>query len=169
VLRFHPCCAFDETEEGITIYNPALIAAFRPIVGDDETVPPQAIHRIFLNPDGSKIAKKMLAPVTGCAVKLDGDDNVTQGLGIAEGIETALAVRATGWRPLWALGSEGAIRLFPLLPGIEALTIFADNDASGIGKAAARECGQRWADAGREVIIRTPFTTGCDWEDALSC
>ena len=68
----------------------------------------------------------MLGPVAGCAVKLDADEMVEHGLGICEGIETALAIRATGWRPVWALGSAGAIAEVRADPGIETLTIFAD-------------------------------------------
>ena len=128
MLRFHGRCPFGKDEADKAIYVPALIVAFRPIRNDDETRPPQAIHRIGLDQDGSKLAKLMLGPVGGCAVKLDADENVEQGLGICEGIETGLAIRATGWRPVWALGSAGAIQTFAPIPGIEALTIFADHD-----------------------------------------
>jgi hypothetical protein len=165
VLRFHGHCPFGKNDAGKVIYAPALIAAFRPICEDDESKPPPAIHRIGLKPDGTKIGKKMLGPVAGCAVKLDADDAVEEGLGICEGVETGLAIRAIGWRPVWALGSAGAIRLLDPIPGIEALTIFADNDESGTGIEAARECAQRWADAGLEATIRTPNRDGKDWAD----
>jgi putative DNA primase/helicase len=162
VLRFHAGIKFGDG------YRPALIAAFRPIVGDDdETAPPQAIHRIFLNGDGTKLAKKMLAPVGGAAVKLDADESVGEGLGICEGIETGLAVRATGWWPVWALGSAGAIAKLEPIAGISCLTIFGDHDSNGKGQAAAEECARRWAAAGHEVFIRIPSTTGADWLEAL--
>jgi hypothetical protein len=163
VLRFHGHCPFGKSHAGKTIQAPALIAAFRPIRNDDETKPPQAIHRIGLKPDGSKIDKLMLGPVAGCAIKLDPDDMVEEGLGIVEGIETGLAVRATGWRPVWALGSAGAMRTLDPIPGVETLTVFADHDPTGL--AAARECAQRWADAGLKAIVRTPKTAGRDWAD----
>jgi hypothetical protein len=38
-----------------------------------------------------------------------------------------------------------------VLSGIEALTIFADDDEAGIN--VARECGKRWAGAGHEAFI----------------
>jgi hypothetical protein len=159
VLRFHPRCPFGK---GATA--PALIAAFHPFgVSRDE--PPTAIHRIGLKPDGTKIGKMMLGPVGGCAIKLDADENITLGIGICEGLETGLAVRAKGWRPLWAVGSKGAVRAFPTLAGIEALTIFADHDASVGGQAAARECARHWAAEGREALVRTPRTVGADWLD----
>jgi putative DNA primase/helicase len=92
---------------------------------------------------------------------------VSHGLGIAEGLETALKVRARGWRTIWALGSAGAIERFAPLAGVEALTIFADNDESGRGIAAARACAGRWNDAGAETFIRMPRTTGADWADII--
>ena len=162
VLRFHARCPFGGDR------RPALIAAFRPVVNDPgEDEPPPAIHRIGLNPDGSRIAKMMLGPVGGCAVKLDADDMVEQGLGICEGIETGLAIRATGWRPVWALGSAGAIKSFVPILGIDCLTIFADRDANGVGTAAAAECAQAWHAAGHEVLIRTPRNKDADWLDMV--
>ena len=158
VLRFHPACPWKDSAV------PALIAAFHPITEPDDDALPVAIMRVGLNADGGKIAKgMMLGSVAGCAIKLDAGDN--HGLGIAEGLETALKVRACGWRPVWALGSAGGIETFAPLVGIEALTIFADNDESGTGIAAARACAERWADAELETFIRTPRTTGADWAD----
>ena len=139
--------------------------AFHPITEPNDDAMPVAIMRVGLNADGTKIAKKMLAAVAACAIKLDADDSVSHGLGIAEGLETALAVRATGWRPVWALGSAGAIEKFPPLAGVEALTIFADNDESGRGIQAARACAARWNDAGAETFIRLPRNVGADWAD----
>jgi putative DNA primase/helicase len=165
VLRFHPRCPFGRDEAGKTIYVPALVVAFRPIRNDDETRLPQAIHRIGLNPDGSKLGKMMLGPVGGCAVKLDPDEDVEEGLGICEGIETGIAIRMAGWRPVWCLGSAGAIRTFGPIPGIECLTIFADHDQNGVGVSAARQCAQAWQAAGCEVFIRIPHGAGADWLD----
>jgi putative DNA primase/helicase len=164
VLRFHGRCPFKD-ENNKTIYVPALVAAFRPFRDDDEARPPLAIHRIGLNPDGSKRIKKMLGPVAGCAVKLDPDDMVEEGLGIVEGIETGIAARMTGWRPIWVLGSKEPIAKFKPVPGIACLTIFADNDESGAGLAAARQCAGTWRAAGREVFIRTRREVGADWAD----
>ena len=58
----------------------------------------------------------MLGRAKGAAIKLDPDDDVTLGLHIGEGIETCLAARQLGYRPVWALGSAGAIAAFPVLP-----------------------------------------------------
>jgi putative DNA primase/helicase len=42
---------------------------------------------------------------------------------------------------------------FPILNGIEALTIIADNDKSGDGEKAARKAEARWLAAGREIRL----------------
>jgi hypothetical protein len=68
---------------------------------------------------------------------------------------------------VWALGSAGAIKAFAHIKGITHLTIFADNDANGIGDAVADECARRWADAGTEVTVRTPRNPHGDWLEAL--
>jgi hypothetical protein len=47
---------------------------------------------------------------------------------------------------------------FPVLGGIEALTILRDSNAPGL--AAALRCRDRWRDAGREVRILAP-SAGC--------
>ena len=131
-----------------------MVALFRDVVTND----PKAIHRIALATDGVSIEKRMLGPVGGAAVKIDADENVEYGLTIAEGIETALAARMKGYCPCWALGHAGAIRNFPVLDGIESLTIMVDNDPADqrgrrAGDEAATECWHRWNAAGREDVV----------------
>lgn len=142
--------------------GPAMLAQLtRP-----ETNEPVGIHVTYLRDDGSGKAdgpgQKVILGRTG-VVRLVPDEEVTVGLGLAEGIETSLAImQRIGWRPVWAATSAGAIARFSVLSGIEALTLFADPDHAGIG--AARVCASRWSEEGREVrIIRPP--TG-DWDDA---
>lgn len=110
------------------------------------------LHRTFLDHKGNRTSKKMLGAAAGGVVRLSADDEVTTGLGIAEGIETALAVP---FRPVWACLSAGQMEKFPVLAGIEALTIFADQDATGIN--AANTCGERWHAADREVTMAAPL------------
>src|SRR5215467_11939288 len=82
------------------------------------------------------------------------DDAVMGGLGITEGVEDGLAVLLSGWSPIWAAGSAGAIRRFPILAGIDSLTIFADADSAGL--EAAQECEGRWVTIGKEARIAAP-------------
>lgn len=162
-LRFHP-----ETPRGRTERLPAMIALARDVV----TGEPRAIQRTFLTPDGrGKIQhgerKLSLGPVRGAAVMLMRErDDVTHGLGIAEGVETALSAVALGWAPCWAtLGAPG-MASFPVLPGVEALTIFADNCPTG--ERAAMECAGRWRVPPSPAVVRIMApTTGDDWNDTL--
>jgi hypothetical protein len=62
----------------------------------------------------------------------------------------------------------GNLANFPVLEGIESLTIFADRDQSGTGQGAAAECADRWLDAGREVRIFASATIGHDIADEVA-
>lgn len=160
VIRYHPACPY----AGGPV--PAMVALMTTADGNR----PTAIHRTPLTATGERDRtrpKKMLGPTAGAVIRLSPDDDVTMGLGLAEGIETGLSVLAAGWAPVWAAGSAGTIRTFPILAGVEALTIFADHDASGAGQDAARVCAGRWADAGREVTITSPREVGTDFNDIL--
>jgi putative DNA primase/helicase len=167
-IRFHPQCPFKLVDRR-TVRFPAMVALMRDVRTDE----PRAIHRTALLPDGSGKAqmpdgsspKKMLGSAKGAAVKLIAAADVTLGLGLAEGIETALTPISAGWLPVWACGSSGAIRAFPALPGIEHLTIFADADHSGRGLEDARACARRWQDAGVWCDVLLPPHDGMDWND----
>jgi hypothetical protein len=147
-LRFHPECP-----RGAERW-PAMLA----LMSDPRTGEACGVHRTFLARDGGGKAPgpmpaKMMCGAAG-VVRLVPDADVICGLGLAEGIETALSVMQDWrwqWRPVWAATSAGAIARFPVLPGIEALTIFADRD--GAGCQAAETCAERWAEAGYEAAI----------------
>ena len=57
------------------------------------------------------------------------------------------------------------MRAFPVLAGIEALTILVDHDVSGEGQFAAAICAQRWREAGREVVRLMPRIAGTDFNN----
>jgi putative DNA primase/helicase len=157
VVRVHPHCPFGEG-----VRHPCMVVLFRSIITDAL----QAIHRTALTVDGKKIDRKMMGEVRGAAIKIDADENVEQGLVIGEGFETCLAARMLGLRPVWALGSAGAIAAFPVLPGIEALTILGESDKTGANQKAVKACAERWSAAGREVLVAMPRVAG-DLNDAL--
>jgi hypothetical protein len=138
----------------------AMLALFRNI----ETDEPQAISRTFLDSEGRKLDRKFLGPTGGAAIKLDPDEEVTHGLHIGEGVETCMAARKLGLRPCWALGSAGAVAVFPVLNGIECLMLFAEH--CDVNARAIKQCGDRWHEAGREVLINEPIG-GKDLNDAL--
>jgi len=141
---------------------PAMLA----LMTDAMTADPCGIHRTFLTADGSAKAfgkdSRMMLGRAGI-IRLSPDDEVQQGLGICEVIETGLAIIAAGWRPVWACGSLEALKRFPVLADVECLTVFADPKPQEI--AGARACADRWAQAGREAIVRIPSIG--DWNDAL--
>jgi hypothetical protein len=147
VIRFHGRLKFDGAHVG------AMVALYRDIASNE----PCGIHRTFLNGAGQKLDRKMLGRAKGAAIKLDADDAVTLGLHIGEGLETCIAARLAGLRPVWALGSTSGIKVFPPLSGIEAISIFAENDSNGANERAVSECAERWHAAGREVLIVEPL------------
>jgi putative DNA primase/helicase len=157
-LRFHPRCPWGGGET-----MPCVVARFTDTLNGE----PRAIHR---RPIDGRITRS-LGPVRGCVIRLWPDDAVTTGLVIGEGVETVLAAatrvvhRGTLLRPAWAAGSAGNLAELALLPGIEALTILVDNDASTTGQAAAYRCAQRWNADGREVTRLIPRRTGTDFND----
>jgi putative DNA primase/helicase len=134
VLRYHPRLR-------------AMLALFRNIVTNE----PQAISRTLLDHDARKRERKFLGPVGGAAIKLDADEDVLGGLHIGEGIETCVTARMLGLRPAWALGSAGAIAAFPVLNGVECLTIFREPDPTGMRDA--KRCAANWLKAGRNVLF----------------
>ncbi|GEO82598.1 DUF7146 domain-containing protein [Pararhodospirillum oryzae] len=159
VIRWHPACPYDKGGA------PCMVA----LMTDALTCEPRAIHRTPITLDGTRDKarpKKMLAPSHGCVIRLEDDADVIGGLGLTEGIETALAVIAADWRPVWACGCAGTLRDMPVLR-IPCLTVFADNDASGTGQEAGRTCARRWADAGHEARVMTPPLVGSDFNDLM--
>jgi hypothetical protein len=113
---------------------------------------PIGVHRTFLDANGAKIERKMLGRQG--VIRLSLDDAVTMALGITEGVEDGIAILLSGWSPVWAATSAGAVSGLSVLPGVEALTVFADADDAGMQSAEA--CRERWCSAGRDVVISAP-------------
>lgn len=169
-VRFHGRCPFRSTR------RPCLVALFRDVLTNEA----RAIYRVAIDPTTlERIDERLsLGPARGCAIKLVGDDTVTQGLCVAEGLETALAGmtimhRGTVLVPMWATGGTAGLTTFPVLPGVEALTILVDHDpinpktGERPGHRAAQTCAQRWAEAGREIMLLTPTREGADFNDIV--
>jgi putative DNA primase/helicase len=128
------------------------------------------LHRTWVKPDGSGKAdvadpkRYLCSPLGDGVVRIFDDEWVTTGLGIAEGIETALSL-AKEFTPVWCCLDAGHIAKFPVLAGIDALTIAMDHDDAGVH--AAKHCARRWADAGREVTIVRSMYAGHDLNDEV--
>ena len=125
------------------------IGAVVALMTEPVTNQPTGVHRTFLNSDATKRERKMLGRQG--VIRLSRDEAVLEGLGICEGIEDGLAILLSGWAPVWTATSAGAIQNFPVLSGIEALTIFHDNDTTGTSAAIA--CAERWTTTDREIRL----------------
>ena len=158
-LRFHPALPHPSGHVG-----PALVA----LVTDARTREPISLHRTWIRADGSKgdvdPPRLLLGGhrKQGGVIRLWPDDSVTYGLGIAEGIETTLTL-ARVLKPAWSLIDAGNLAAFPVLPGVEVLTIAADNDAAGL--KSANDCATRWTEAGADVRVVIPPRKGADLND----
>ena len=175
-IRLHPGLAYYQDGELIGRF-PAMIGAIVSPAGQcvclhrtylASPMPGQAVRKAAV-PNAKKMTAKS-APLTGASIRLFGVD-VTGVVGIAEGIETALACTlATGIPTLAAVSAGGLARWqWPTdeagEPGISELFIFADNDASGTGQKAAAELAGRALTAGIRTQTLAPTLTGQDWAD----
>ena len=173
VLRFHPRCPRGGGEHFERL--PAMLALMtEPINGK-----PCGVHRTYLRSDGTGKADGKAKMMLGDAgvIRLAPDDEITNSLGLTEGIETALKLmRRAKWRPIWAAGSAGPMARFPVLPGEVALTLFPDLDEINVKKArqwqpagfnAARQCAENWRQQHRKARIVYP-PPGKDWDDAIA-
>ncbi len=163
-LRWHP--ALEYWHDGKPAGRwPALVA--RVESPDGKLV---ALHRTWLTGDGRK------APVPGPVKKLSAGAGQVMGgciplgfpdasgrIGVAEGIETALAARCASSVPVVAAYSAGALAAWCWPPGARRLLVFADNDQAGAD--AAEKLRQRARASGLWVAVLAPTTPGADWCD----
>lgn len=147
VIRFHPACPCGPDRA------PAMVSLMRSVQHDR----PEGIHRVFLDrASGAKMGRgMMLGPVGRAAVKLAPK---ASGLVVCEGVETGLALVLRGDRPVWALGSAGAIERLEPVSGVLRLLVRADADASGTGQRAAAAAVTRWVAHGLEAQATCPRT-----------
>lgn len=161
-IRYHQNCPFQGDR------YPAMVC----LVRDIRTNEPRGIHRTALTPDGAavkrdgKTFRMSLGAMAGGAIKLDDDADVTMGICIGEGVETTLAGRQIGYLPVWAVLSTAGIAGFPILPGIDGLTIFGECDGMVQSEKAIKACAERWLVAGREVLTVWPLA-GKDLNDEI--
>lgn len=162
-LRWHP-----ELRHPSGYAGPALVALVTDAV--DYRIA-RTLHRTWVCRDGRKATEANPARLllgghrkAGGVIRLWPDDAVTEGLGIAEGIETALSL-AHAFTPVWSAIDAGNLAALPVLAGVEHLVIAADRDAAGL--AAAEACAARWHRAGRRVRLVLPDADGADLNDEV--
>ena len=128
---------------------------------------PRSWHITYLQ-DGMKApvdpARKVMPPdgnIRGCAIRLF---PAAEHIGIAEGIETAIAAHMMFALPVWSCVSRGGVESFEPPAGVKAITIYGDNDASFAGQAGAYKAAESLARKRIRVDVRLPETIG-DWAD----
>ena len=113
-----------------------------------------------------RVPRKVLPPVKtirGCAIRLYPQGEV---LGIAEGIETAIAAHMIASIPVWACISRGGLETFEPPEGVKEIVVLGDNDASFAGQAGAYKAAENLKRQGYAVQVAIPQAPG-DWNDAL--
>jgi phage/plasmid primase-like uncharacterized protein len=155
-LRAHAGLKYwDKEKKKLTGPYPCLIA---PIKDKEGRI--ISLHRIFLTEEGGKAnvaePKKMMTlagEVRGAAIKLHQAGDV---LGVAEGIETALAAYAISRMPMWSCVSATLLELVDIPESVRKVVIWADLDRSERGQQAAVTLAKRLRGAGKEVEICMP-------------
>jgi putative DNA primase/helicase len=156
----------DYWSDGAVRFFPAMLAK---VCAPDGK--PSQIHRTYLTPDGVKAPvpkpRKLMhgALPKGSAIRLAeiGDGGV---IGVAEGVETAMAVSLLHSIPVWACICAGHLADFEPPEAVRKVIIFGDNDASFTGQEAAYRLAKRLTLKDIGVDVQIPSKVG-DWNDAL--
>jgi putative DNA primase/helicase len=162
-LRFHPEMSYFDGDEYLGKYS-TMLARVVDAKGDGLT-----LHRTFIK-DGRKAPvpcpKKLMPgkPISGGSIRLF---HATDTVGIAEGIETALAAAQLFNVPVWSCISAHGIETFEPPKGIGRVLVFADNDASYTGQKAAFSAAFRLQAKSIAVEVFVPEQVG-DWLDVLN-
>lgn len=174
-LRMHPSLGYFVTEGDVSKHvadYPAMLALVQDPAGGFVTV-----HRTYLT-DGQKArgqdSKKLVSGgLKEGAIRLF---EATHELGIAEGIETCLAVRQRNGQPVWAAVNCHNLEVIAIPDRVKSVYIYADNDADSHfdGQASAfilarrlvNEAARKHLD--RKVRVFVPQHDGQDWCDVLT-
>ena len=162
------CTRLDYWQDGEILGTfPVMLSAVQGV--DGRTV---ALHRTYLNDDGTKASvptvKKLSGAfglVMGAAVRLFPE---AQRLGVAEGVETAVAACLGSSVPTWAAVSASGLEVLQWPAQVRELVVFADCDETRRGQEAAQRLAHRAVASGLTVRVLTPSEAGCDWADVFA-
>jgi hypothetical protein len=139
--------------------------SFKPTTGQERAQWAAAgpVRNIYLD----YVIEPAVETVRGGALRLF---EPTGHLGIAEGIETAIAAHELFGLPTWATIGSTIMESFAPPAGVRRLTIFADHDTNFAGQLAAFTLAHRLHDAGRDLSIevKIPPEPGSDWLNVLN-
>jgi putative DNA primase/helicase len=132
---------------------------------------PATWHIVHLTRDGKKApvqnVKKILPPSRpwkGGSVRFG---KAAEVMGVAEGVETAMAASELYGIPVWAALNANNLAEWVPPPVAQTVYVFGDNDPTLVGQAAAYACASRLiVKYGRVVEVHIPDTQG-DWNDQL--
>lgn len=162
-LRFVPRLVY--AEDGQFFMLPAMVCAVTTPTGEGAN-----ILRTYLTKDGQKAdvahPRKLMSGdfPAGSSIRLG---KAAELIGIAEGVETAIAASQLYNIPVWAAVNAHGLLNWHAPAVARAVIIFGDNDANGVGQDAAHRLGYRLQAEGLRVDVRIPKTRGADWNDVL--
>src|SRR5699024_4641089 len=140
LVRCHPSLAAYNKDHQLVGHYPAIIA----LIGD-ESGKPVALQRIFITRKGVKAdmdEPKKMTPVPSDWSVTGGAGCIGQPtgcvLGVAEGIETALAVRQATGHVVWPTINATLLERFVPPAGVTEVVIWADKDRPSATTGIAR-------------------------------
>ena len=148
-------------EAGSQTRMPAMVAA----VTDPDGLLVNC-HLTYLTPDGQKVTRRVMpgSLPEGCCIRLwEPRDGV---LGIAEGIETAMAAAARFKVPTVSAINANRLAAWEPPAGVREVYVFGDNDESYTGQAAAYNLARKLVLKHSLIAhVTIPPETGTDWAD----
>jgi len=167
-LRLHPALPYYVRGQGQPLHvGPALLG----LVTDIESGEPISLHQTWITASGEanlgehKPRKLLWNHRSDGVVRLWPDAETTMGLVLGKSIETCLVAARARLGPVWSTISACNLASFPVLPGLEGLTILVDHDKPDkygrrAGLLAAIELRDRYALAGldpeRDIQVVCP-------------
>lgn len=182
VLRMHPALDYFESDDKGSLTKlgtfPCILAAVIRPNGKIAT-----LHRTYITAQGLKApvpsAKKLCPaatdePLGGVAIPLVKPGEV---LGLAEGIETAMAVTLATGMPVWAAISDALLTQVAIPDGVRRVVLWSDKDQpskskpEGAGAYAASVMKDRLGamlSVHMPPMVIPPGEKGIDWLDVLN-
>ena len=167
-LLFNPRVYHYEKETKESSYHPAMVTKIQAPDGSLD-----GIHINYLTEQGHKASvrpnKKIMRykdKAKGGAVRLT---DMRETIGIAEGIETAIAVMNMYQVPCWATCNANKLEEFFPPEGVREVYIFADNDLSFTGQKAAFNLAYKLKRHKRQFHVRCVVapSAGTDFADMV--
>lgn len=159
-VHLNAACYESETKTKM----PAMVCMVR-----DQAGKPIGLHRTYLNDQAGKAklecVRKSIGKTACGAIRLMPVSDV---VGVAEGIESALSASQLFDLPVWAVISAVGMESFMPPEGVRKVVIFGDNDATFTGQKSAYALANKLYL--RDFLVddpQIPVERGCDWNDVL--